>query len=951
MFDYKKTLNLPKTKFPMKANLEQREPELLKRWGKEKLYNKIREASSGKPKYILHDGPPYANGNIHLGHTVNKILKDIIVKFKQMRGYDAPFVPGWDCHGLPIEINVERELGSKKKEMGQLAVRKACRKYAGKFVKSQRKEFERLGVLGDWDNPYLTMLLKYEASIAKQFCEIFLKGHVIKNKKPVYWCPQCVTALAEAEVEYADHRSPSIFVKFAAGDGLNEWLKAKIEDGFQDASVIIWTTTPWTLPANVAVALHDSFDYVAIRHKKDGESFNKNDIWLLAQERVEALLEAGGIDADDIETVLEFKGDSIEGMDLKHPFLERDSRIICAPYVTLDAGTGCVHTAPGHGADDHESGLRYGLEVLSPVDDHGCLTSEAGVFPGEFIFDANKGINELLKEKNKLVACSHMNHSYPHCWRCKKPVIFRATPQWFISMEKGGIRKKALETIKKVRWIPSWGEQRIYGMVESRPDWCVSRQRAWGVPVTVLMCESCEEPVMDRAIAERITQLFAQEGSDAWFAREAADFIPEESACPKCGGRNVKKEMDILDVWFDSGVSHAAVLGERPDLSFPADMYLEGSDQHRGWFQSSLLSSVAINGNAPYRSVLTHGFVVDGKGRKMSKSVGNVIPPEKVIKRYGAEVLRLWVSSEDYQDDIKISDEILQRLTDAYRKIRNTFRYLLSNINDFNPETDKVPFEELEPVDRWALWRAGETTEAILNAYEDNRFHQVFHRLYNFCTVDLSALYLDILKDRLYCELASGKLRRSAQTVIHQIASDLTRIIAPVLSFTAEEIWDYIGDGNSIFMADMPELPFTINQDEISMWEKIWLVRNEVTKALELARKEKRIGLALDAKVLIKLPGEIEELFIEKEELLKQITIVSQLGFSDLKDTDQQEDLWKSEEIEGLVVKVSKASGSKCERCWTWSEDTGASKNFEGVCGRCANVLEQMDLEIINEKP
>ncbi len=948
MTDYKKTLNLPRTKFPMKANLGQREPEMLKRWKKEKIYQQLREAGRGRPGYILHDGPPYANGNIHLGHTVNKVLKDIIVKYRQMRGHDAPYVPGWDCHGLPIEINVEKELGDAKKEMSILSIRKACRKYAGKFVKSQRKEFERLGVFGDWDNPYLTMLLKYEAAIARQFCDIFLAGHVIKNRKPVYWCPCCVTALAEAEVEYADHTSPSILVKFRAGEKLAEWLRERIAGNFQDASVIIWTTTPWTLPANVAVALHDEFDYVALRILKDGEGFRRDEVWIVARERVAAILESIGLEEGDVENAGRMSGPEIEGMELVHPFLDRTSRLILAPYVTLDAGTGCVHTAPGHGADDHESGLRYGLEVLSPVDDHGCFTRDAGVFEGESIFSANDRIIELLAEKDALLKAEKMTHSYPHCWRCKKPVIFRATPQWFIAMDARGdgrgIRQEALETIKDVNWIPAWGEQRIYGMVETRPDWCISRQRSWGVPVTVLMCSSCEEPVMDNAVADRIVELFAREGSDAWFAREASDFLPEGSCCPKCGGRDVRKEMDILDVWFDSGVSHAAVLEAREELSSPADMYLEGSDQHRGWFQSSLLTSVATRHRAPYKAVLTHGFVVDGKGRKMSKSVGNVIPPEKIIKKFGAEVLRLWVSSEDYQDDIKISDEILQRLTEAYRKIRNTIRYLLSNINDFSPERDSLPLDGLLPIDRWALWRAGQVAERVDRAYGENRFHQVYHTIYNFCTVDLSALYVDIIKDRLYCELPDGRERRSAQTVLFTIASSLVRMMAPVLSFTAEEAWSYLGNDRSVFLADFPEPCVELDSSEQELWADIWAVRNEVTKALETARREKRIGLALDALVTLHLPDGLAERLAGREELMRQIAIVSQLQFTETA-PGQGDGIWASDELPGLVVKVERARGSKCERCWTWSEDVGKESRFGDVCGRCASVLDQLNIE------
>ncbi len=942
--DYKKTLNLPKTKFPMKANLNQREPEMLKRWSKMDLYGKLREAKAGQPRFILHDGPPYANGHIHLGHTVNKILKDVIVKSRQMSGMDAPYVPGWDCHGLPIEINVEKELGRKKREMDIVAIRKACRKYAGKFIKIQRKEFERLGVLGDWDNPYLTLRFEYEAAIAQEFCRIFLEGHVIKNKKPVHWCPKCVTALAEAEVEYADHKSPSITVKFPCDTDLVEKLKGIAGDFDIPAYLLIWTTTPWTLPANQAVAVHPDFEYVIVE-VPDGRG--GSEIWLVAEERLMAVLLSAGLEQPDVKIMGRFRGAEIAGLNTLHPFIDRKSPVITADYVTLDAGTGNVHTAPGHGADDYESGLRYGLDVYSPVNDYGKFTDEVPEFAGMKVFDANAPIIELLQARNALVASEDIEHSYPHCWRCKRPVLFRATAQWFISMDRKGLRKEALENINEVKWIPSWGRERIYGMVEARPDWCISRQRAWGVPVTVLMCEKCDEPVMDQAVASRIVEIFRQEGADAWFVRDASEFLPEGSKCPACGSTRVRKEMDILDVWFDSGVSHAAVLEKRDELQSPADLYLEGSDQHRGWFQSSLLTSVATRHRAPYLEVLTHGFVVDGKGKKMSKSVGNVIPPEKVIKRYGAEVLRLWVSAEDYQDDIKISDEILNRLTDAYRKIRNTIRYLLSNISDFEPSRDAVPFGELEPIDRWAMWRIGELTAELQRAYSEYRFHRVFHELHRFCTVDMSALYLDILKDRLYCELPKGKLRRSAQTVIHRIATDLLLIMAPVLSFTAEEAWTHLQgtDQGSIFLESFPQRPDVNADDEfVRFWEKIWKIRAEITKALELARKDKKIGLALDARVTVCVPDEFRSLVEENIDLLRDIAIVSQLGSAESLETAQGEHdtVWQSEEVPGLIIKVEPASGGKCERCWQWSEDISDSGPWPNTCPRCAAVLDKL---------
>ncbi len=955
--DYKKTLNLPKTKFPMKANLNQREPEILKRWSQMDLYGAMRKRRAGQPKFILHDGPPYANGHIHLGHTVNKVLKDIIVKSRQMAGMDAPFVPGWDCHGLPIEHNVEKELGPKKRQMSQLAIRKACRRYAEKFVKIQKKEFERLGVLGDWEHPYLTMTYDYEASIAREFCRIFLDGHVIRSKKPVYWCPTCVTALAEAEVEYGPHKSPSITVKFKAAEDLSGWLKKRFGIEGLPSYVLIWTTTPWTLPANKAVALHPDFEYVVVKvdtARTRGVTSRRDDtkeIWIVAQGRLLPLLASLGMEQADCTVVGYFKGDEIQGMHTLHPFLDQESLLITASYVTLDAGTGCVHIAPGHGADDYESGLRYGLDVYSPVDDHGRFTKDVPLLEGANIFEANKQIIERLEKDGNLVAIETLEHSYPHCWRCKKPVIFRATPQWFISMDNGGLRKEALEIIDKVKWIPDWGKDRIYGMVESRPDWCISRQRSWGVPITVLVCQDCQAPVMTDAIAERIVEIFAREGADAWFDRPATDFLPEGTTCPGCGGKNIKKETDILDVWFDSGVSHAAVLEARPGLSSPADLYLEGSDQHRGWFQSSLLTCVATRHRAPYKAVLTHGFVVDGKGKKMSKSVGNVIPPEKIIKRYGAEVLRLWVSAEDYQDDIKISDEILQRLTEAYRKIRNTIRYLLSNLADFDPEVDMIAFEQMEFLDKWAIWRLNQVAGRVKQAYRDYRFHVVFHRIYQFCTVDLSALYLDILKDRLYCETPSGRPRRSAQTAIYKIAKELLMIMAPVLSFTAEEAWGYLGGkkAESIFMEihDFEE-KVPVDESFTDTWETLWRIRAEVTKALEIARQEKRIGLALDARVVLRPPADLKNFCMEHRELLRTITIVSQFDIlEDTKSTNTQ--TYHSEELEGLEITITKASGEKCARCWTWDEDVGKNKKWPDVCPRCANVLEELGVGPLQE--
>ncbi|MEZ0328138.1 MAG: isoleucine--tRNA ligase [Dissulfuribacterales bacterium] len=942
--DYKETLNLPQTTFPMKANLSQKEPEMLKKWTEMDMYGRLRSHFKGKPRFILHDGPPYANGHIHLGHTINKVLKDIIIKSRQLQGFDAPYVPGWDCHGLPIEHNVEKDLGSKKKDMSKLEIRKACRRYAEKFVDIQREEFKRLGVFGDWERPYLTMSYDYEAAICREFCDIFLKGYVVKSKKPVYWCPTCITALAEAEVEYADHKSPSITVKFAAKEDLRAWCTNRLEVD-SPVFVLIWTTTPWTLPANLAVALHPDFDYVAVKVE--------NEIWIVAEGRLSATLLSAGKEPMDAQVLGRFIGREIEGMHLLHPFIQRESLLVTADYVTLDTGTGCVHTAPGHGADDYSTGLRYALDIYAPVDDRGRFTQEVADFAGINIFDANAKIIELLQEKGALVASESLVHSYPHCWRCKRPVIFRATSQWFISMDgQQALRKKALSAIEKVQWIPEWGKDRIRGMVEARPDWCVSRQRAWGVPVTVFVCEDCGTPFMDAATAQRLHNVFSEEGADAWFARDVGELLPPHACCSKCGGKNIKKETDILDVWFDSGVSHAVVLGQRSELSWPADLYLEGSDQHRGWFQSSLLTSVATRDRAPYRAVLTHGFVVDGQGKKMSKSVGNVISPADIIKEHGAEILRLWVASEDYQDDIKISKEILQRMVESYRKIRNTFRYLLSNLYDFNPDTDTVSETEFDVLDKWALSRLNLLKQRVIMAYNNYKFHQIYHRVHEFCTVDMSALYLDIIKDRLYCELKSGIKRRSAQTVLYRIARDLLIMVSPILSFTAEEAWAHLNKGTvepaeSIFLAELgnDKGAFKLSDAESRKWDEIWRVRFEITKALELARKEKRIGLALDARVVVSPPDELTQVLQENVSLLQTLSIVSQLEIGAPEEGTLL--VWEAQDVPGLKVSVFKANGQKCARCWTWSETVGADSRFTDVCERCAGVLKAMNSDAL----
>jgi isoleucyl-tRNA synthetase len=939
--DYRATLNLPQTKFKMKANLAQKEPEFLRRWDKEDLYGTIQSATADRPPYILHDGPPYANGHIHLGTAFNKVLKDIILKSKRMAGYHCPYVPGWDCHGLPIEHNVDKELGPKKKEMSKLAVRGACRKYAEKWIKTQKQEFVRLGVLGDWSNPYLTINFKYEAAIAREFNRFLLSGGVVKSKKPVYWCSTCHTALAEAEVEYYDHASPSIYVKFplidSIGDLVGEEAAEKI--GAKKVYALIWTTTPWTLPANLAVALHPDYPYVAV--EVEGE------VWILAEALVEQVM--ADLGKSDYSIIASLSATGLEGRKCMHPFMERESLLILAPYVTLDAGTGCVHTAPGHGREDYQSGLNYNLPILSPVDSDGRFTDEAGPYSGMFILDANPVINADMAKQGSLAGEDDITHSYPHCWRCKKPVIFRATEQWFISMAENDLRDKALAAIRQVDWTPKWGMERIYGMVDSRPDWCLSRQRAWGVPLTVLLCKKCGEPLKDKEVAERIVTLFEKEGADAWFRYDVAEFIGNDTCCGHCGAKDFTKEEDILDVWFDSGVSYAAVLEERQELHAPADLYLEGSDQHRGWFQSSLLAAVGTRDQAPYRGVLTHGFVVDGQGKKMSKSIGNVIAPDEVIKKYGAEILRLWVASEDYRDDIKISDGILRQLSDAYRKMRNTIRYLLGNLSDFNVNRDRVAYSDLEELDRWALLQLELLKSKAVKAYDAFEFHTVFHGLYTFCGVTMSAFYLDIIKDRLYTAPPDSVQRRGAQTVLYDIVDTMLRLMAPIMSFTATEAWAHLPQDDKrpdqVFLALFPEENSVALDSELdSKWKQLLAVRGEITKALELARQNKIIGHPLEAEVRVAVGAELETFLKDKWEMLQVIAIVSELV--PVKENgivaDGESEIYVSSELSGLQIAVRPASGGKCERCWLRDQSVGNDADHPELCSRCTRVVAEL---------
>lgn len=924
--DYKDTLNLPKTDFPMKANLSKREPEFLKKWEEMNIYRAIRNVSKGRKTYILHDGPPYANGHIHLGTALNKIIKDLVIKSKNMGGFDSIYVPGWDCHGLPIEHQVDKELGDKKYDLSQVEKRRYCRKYAEQFVDIQRSEFKRLGVFGEWDNPYLTMSYEYEAITIEEFAKLMLNGDIYKGKKPVYWCATCKTALAEAEVEYMDHQTPSVYVKFPM---ISDFAAVRSKLKGEKVYCVIWTTTPWTLPANLAIAVHKEFIYAAV--KTQGE------VLIVAKELVGYCMDAFGY--KEYEIIDEFPGEVLEGQKCRHPFIDRESVLILAPFVTLEAGTGLVHIAPGHGQEDYEIGLEYGLDNFAPVDENGRFTPDVEFFAGEFVFDANESVMKKMKEVGVLLGSMDIGHSYPHCWRCKNPIIFRSTEQWFISMEKKGLREKALKSIGEVRWIPSWGRDRIYGMVENRPDWCISRQRLWGVPIVVFYCEGCGEVLATREVLAHVAGLVRQYSADVWFEREAKDLLPKGTKCASCKGDAFRKETNILDVWFDSGVSHAAVLETRADLRWPCDMYLEGSDQHRGWFHSSLLESVGTRGRAPYKEVLTHGFVVDGEGKKMSKSVGNVVDPQDIIAKYGAEILRLWVAAEDYTADIRISSEIMERLIEAYRRIRNTSRFILGNLYDFNPGKDAVPCAQMEEMDRWALHRLQEVIQRVRKAYEDFEFHVVYYTVYNYCTVDLSALYLDVSKDRLYTSKTASKARRSAQTAMWTILDSLVRLLAPVLVFTAEEIWERMpveGKEKSVHMTSFPEVKQEfLDPDLMEKWKTMIGLKGEIAKAVEAARRNKIVGHSLDARVEIAASGRLAELIRANLDTIRTINIVSEVEMTD----KPSGEISCSSEFEGMSIGVSRAGGVKCERCWMYSGTVGKSAAHPAICDRCIGNL------------
>ncbi|RDV83558.1 isoleucine--tRNA ligase [Ammonifex thiophilus] len=912
--DWSKTLNLPKTDFPMRANLPQREPEILRFWEEIDLYRLVQQKTAGRPKFILHDGPPYANGHIHLGHVLNKVLKDIIVKYRSMSGYDAPYVPGWDTHGLPIEQQVIKSLGLDWRKVGPVEFRRRCKEYALRFVEIQRQEFKRLGVRADWEHPYLTLMPFYEARQIEVFGEMAKRGYIYRGLRPVYWCPTCETALAEAEIEYAPKESPSIYVRFRVKDG-----KGLLPS---DAAFVIWTTTPWTLPANVAVCLHPELDYVLVRVGKER--------LVVAEVLLPSFLEVLGVEGGEVEA--RFKGKELEGIVLEHPFFERDSLVVVDTYVSAEQGTGCVHNAPGHGEEDFVTCRRYNLPVISPVDGRGYFTEEGGPFAGKFYLEANEDIMAELRRRGALLAAGRITHQYPHCWRCKNPVFFRATEQWFASID--GFREQALKAIRSVRWIPAWGEERIYNMVASRGDWCISRQRWWGVPLPVFYCARCGKEIINETTIEHIKNLFAEHGSDIWYSAPLEVLVPSGLTCPACGSKEFTQEKDIMDVWFDSGSSHWAVLRQPspwPDQHWPADLYLEGSDQHRGWFNSSLSTAVAITGQPPYRAVLTHGFVVDEEGRKMSKSLGNVVDPQEVMTKLGADILRLWVCSADYRGDLAASDNILRQVAEAYRKIRNTFRFLLANLYDFDP-AEALPYSELLELDRYLLMRLEEVKRRVLRAYEEYEFHLVYHSIYSFCTVDLSAFYLNVIKDRLYCSLPHARERRAAQTVQYRVLLDLLRLLVPVLAFTTEEIWRHVkvvGEKPvSVQLLDFPEPDDSLlDPDLASRWDKLLRVREEVLVALEKARKEKLIGDSLEAKVKLFVKAEELEWWNAAREDLRTICLVSQLELLP---------------GESLKVEVEPAEGQKCARCWMYSPEVGKDGDYPELCPRCAAVVREL---------
>ena len=929
--DYNSTMNLPKTDFSMRASLPQKEPGMIEAWDKNDLYYKMIKHNEGKPTFILHDGPPYANASIHMGTALNKVLKDIIVRSKNMAGYCAPYIPGWDTHGLPIELKALAELGLDK-SITPVKLRETCRNFAKKHVEIQKGHFKRLGTIADYKNPYITLTNDFEAKQIEIFGEMAKKGYIYKGLKPVAWCPDCQTALAEAEIEYANDPCTTVYVKFNVTD--DKGVLTKLGADLSKTYVVIWTTTVWTLPANLALCVGPRYDYVLVKAS--------DEYYVIAEELLSSTMGAAGI--TEYEKLGRMTGADLEYVVCKHPFIDRDSLVICGDHVTLESGTGIVHTAPGHGLEDFEVCVNHYPEIpiVVPVDNKGYMTEDAGQFAGLSTDEANVAILAHMKETGSLFASEDIVHQYPHCWRCKNPVLFRATEQWFCSVDK--FKEEAVEAIKGVKWIPDWGEERMIGMVRDRSDWCISRQRTWGVPIPIFFCKDCgKEYITDESI-KAVSELFAKEGSDSWYIKSADEILPEGSVCPHCGCKHFEKETDIMDVWFDSGVTHASVLENTTNPtwanhSWPCDLYLEGADQYRGWFQSSLLTAVAWRGKAPYREVCTHGWVVDGEGKKMSKSLGNGISPDDVTDQYGADILRLWVASSDYHSDIRISKDILKQLSEVYRKIRNTARYILGNLNDFNPETDCVSADKLHEIDRWALTKLSELAVKVRKAYNDYEFYLIFHAIHNFCTIDMSNFYLDVLKDRLYVEKADSESRRAAQTAIYEILRGLTFMIAPIIPFTAEEIWSFMpkksGDSaESVMFHEMPVgNEYSAEEAFMAKWDKIHELRDAANKLLEVARGQKKIGKSLEAKVILYAEGELYDFVKSVEQQLPIVLIVSQVVVVNGKGGD-------ASDIEGLGIEVSNADGHKCERCWSFSETVGQDADHPTLCARCAAIVK-----------
>jgi len=952
-FDLKSTLNLPKTDFPMKANLPKNEPALLERWAGMRIYDRIREARKGQATYVLHDGPPYANGPIHLGHALNKCLKDFIVKSKTMAGFDAPYVPGWDCHGLPIEIKVDQMLGGKKLQMAPLAVRNACREYAAKFLDLQSAQFQRLGIFGQFDNPYSTMTPQYESVILETFYKFFENGFVYKGLRSTYWCIHDETALAEAEVEYENHTSPTVWVKYPLQSDaakISPALAEAVKKSGKPVSTIIWTTTPWTLPASMAVALHPDEEYVGIETDKD--------IFIVAERLSRATAEKCGFNAENV--VARFPGRAVEGSLFRHPFLPWEVRKIVgvlADYVTMDTGTGVVHTAPAHGADDFMTGVKYKIDLTCNVDGAGVLRNGLPEYDGLKVFKANDPIVELLRTRGALLHEEKIQHSYPHCWRCHNPIIFRATEQWFIRMETpmagkkidATLRTRTLEEIKKVKWDPAWGEDRIANMIATRPDWCISRQRIWGTPIAVFLCEGCGDSVKSPEVNRKVAKLFAEKGADSWYTPEADALLPAGTKCAKCGGTAFKKEMDIIDVWFESGSSHAAVLGHVPNLPWPADLYLEGGDQYRGWFHSSLLCAVGTRDAAPYRGVATNGWTLDEQGRAMSKSLGNGVEPVEITEKLGGEIVRLWVASVDFRNDVACSDNLMQRVAENYRKVRNTFRYILGNLGDFDPATNAVAWSDMHSLDRHALRQTAAVTAEIIAWYEEFSFHKIYQRIMQFCAVDLSAVYFDVLKDRLYVSSPNCRGRRSAQMAIWKIGEALARLLAPIMAFTCDEVWQYLpaiaGKAESVHLTTFPQAadllgsgpniggPSFEDKTEQEDWATLLRVREEVLKALETERTNKVIGGGLEAQVKVTAPEPVHTVLARHAGELRYLWIVSSAG---------AEKAVSSNGSGAVTVQVSKADGLKCERCWNYSTHVGEDTTYPTVCERCSAALKEI---------